>query len=147
MITPLYSAAGEHTGYSSIVRDVTQAFHASQALRQAKEEAERTNELKDQFLAVLSHELRSPLSSITGWADILERHGSKDAVLAKAAAVIRRNARLQARMIDDLLDMSAVVAGIGAIPSSLANTALQHSYCRFASARLPPSARARIRSR
>jgi len=111
VITPLYGAAGAHTGYSQIVRDVTQAFHASQALRQAKEEAERTNELKDQFLAVLSHELRSPLSSITGWADILERHGSKDAVLAKAAAVIRRNARLQARMIDDLLDMSAVVAG------------------------------------
>jgi PAS domain S-box-containing protein len=111
VLTPLYSAAGEHTGYSNIVRDVTSSYQASQALRQAKEEAERANELKDQFLAVLSHELRSPLSAITGWAEILGRRGQTDPVLLKAGTVIRRNARLQARLINDLLDMSAVAAG------------------------------------
>jgi PAS domain S-box-containing protein len=111
VLTPLYSAAGEHTGFSKIVRDVTSAYRASEQLRQAKEEAEHSNELKDQFLAVLSHELRSPLSAIRGWADILERRGSGDELLAKAALVIRRNAELQARMINDLLDMSAVAAG------------------------------------
>lgn len=84
---------------------------ASQKLRQAKEEAERSNELKDQFLAVLSHELRSPLSAISGWADILEKRAAGDELLAKAALVIRRNAQLQTRMINELLDMSAVVAG------------------------------------
>ncbi len=110
-VTPLYSDAGEHTGYSKIVRDVTTAYQASQALRQAKEEAERANELKDQFLAVLSHELRSPLSAITGWAEILARRGQDDPVLLKAGTVIRRNAQLQARLINDLLDMSAATAG------------------------------------
>lgn len=110
-LTPLYSDAGEHTGYSKIVRDVTTAYQASQALRQAKEEAERANELKDQFLAVLSHELRSPLSAITGWAEILARRGQDDPVLSKAGTVIRRNAQLQARLINDLLDMSAATAG------------------------------------
>ena len=111
VLTPLYSASGEHTGFSKIVRDVTAAYEASQQLRQAKEEAERNNELKDQFLAVVSHELRSPLSAINGWADILEQRAGTDGMLAKASLVIRRNAQLQARMINDLLDMSAVVAG------------------------------------
>ncbi|MFG6415078.1 response regulator [Roseateles sp. DC23W] len=111
VLTPLYSAAGEPTGFSKIVRDVTATYQASLQLRQAKEEAERSNELKDQFLAVLSHELRSPLSAITGWADVLEKRGGADELLAKAALVIRRNAQLQTRMINDLLDMSAVVAG------------------------------------
>ncbi|MCE4557781.1 response regulator [Roseateles cellulosilyticus] len=111
VLTPLYSAAGEHTGFSKIVRDVTAAYEASEQLRLAKEEAERSNELKDQFLAVLSHELRSPLSAISGWADILEKRSAGDELLGKAALVIRRNAQLQARMINDLLDMSAVVAG------------------------------------
>lgn len=111
VVTPLHSDAGDHTGYSKIVRDVTAAYQASQALRQAKEEAERANELKDQFLAVLSHELRSPLSAITGWAEILARRGQSDPVLLKAGTVIRRNAQLQARLINDLLDMSAVAAG------------------------------------
>ncbi|RZL38155.1 MAG: response regulator [Rubrivivax sp.] len=111
VVTPIYSAASEHTGFSKIVRDVTATYEASVQLRQAKEEAERSNELKDQFLAVLSHELRSPLSAISGWADILEKHARGDGLLAKAALVIRRNAQLQTRMINELLDMSAVVAG------------------------------------
>lgn len=111
VVTPLFSATGSSTGFSKIIRDSTPAYEAQQALRQGKEEAELANELKDQFLAVLSHELRSPLSAITGWADILGNFSDAHPLLAKAAAVIRRNAQVQARMINDLLDMSAVVAG------------------------------------
>lgn len=111
VLTPLYSATGEHTGFSKIVRDVTAPYEASELLRQAKEEAERSNELKDQFLAVLSHELRSPLSAIAGWADVLEKRAGGDELLTKASLVIRRNAQMQTRMINELLDMSAVVAG------------------------------------
>ena len=111
VLTPHFNASGELTGYSKIIRDATLAYEAQQALREAKEEAERANELKDQFLAVLSHELRSPLSAITGWADILANFADSHPLLGKAASVIRRNAQLQARMINDLLDMSAVVAG------------------------------------
>jgi signal transduction histidine kinase/ActR/RegA family two-component response regulator len=79
--------------------------------RSARAEAERVSHMRDEFLATVSHELRSPLSAITGWSDILERKGGADAMLLKAAAVIRRNAQLQASLIDDLLDMSAVWAG------------------------------------
>nr|WP_297531297.1 response regulator [uncultured Roseateles sp.] len=111
VVTPLFSASGVTTGFSKIIKDSTPAYEAQQALRQGKEEAERANELKDQFLAVLSHELRSPLSAITGWADILTNFSDAHPLLGKAATVIRRNAQLQARMINDLLDMSAVVAG------------------------------------
>lgn len=110
-VTPLYSANGTPSGFSKVIRDVTLGWEAREALRQAKEEAERASELKDQFLAVLSHELRSPLSAITGWADILGNFSDAHPLLGKAATVIRRNAQLQARMINDLLDMSAVVAG------------------------------------
>ncbi|WP_416757174.1 response regulator [Roseateles sp. So40a] len=110
VVTPLFSAGGTLTGYSKIIRDSTPAYEAQQALRQGKEAAERANELKDQFLAVLSHELRSPLSAITGWADILGNFSDAHPLLGKAATVIRRNAQLQARMINDLLDMSAVAA-------------------------------------
>ncbi|WP_067063763.1 hybrid sensor histidine kinase/response regulator [Roseateles chitosanitabidus] len=111
VVTPHFNAAGDLTGYSKIIRDATPAYEAQQALREGKAAAERANELKDQFLAVLSHELRSPLSAITGWADILGNFADAHPLLGKAAAVIRRNAQLQARMINDLLDMSAVVAG------------------------------------
>jgi signal transduction histidine kinase/ActR/RegA family two-component response regulator len=79
--------------------------------RGAREEAERLSRMRDEFMATVSHELRSPLSAITGWSDILARKASADETLTKAAQVIRRNAMLQAQLIDDLLDMTAVIAG------------------------------------
>jgi signal transduction histidine kinase/ActR/RegA family two-component response regulator/HAMP domain-containing protein len=79
--------------------------------RSAREEAERLSRMRDEFMATVSHELRSPLSAITGWSDILARKANADETLAKAAQVIRRNAMLQAQLIDDLLDMTAVMAG------------------------------------
>jgi signal transduction histidine kinase/ActR/RegA family two-component response regulator/HAMP domain-containing protein len=79
--------------------------------RTARTEAERLARMRDEFLAIASHELRSPLSAITGWSDILVRRGSDDPILMQAAEVIRRNALLQASLINDLLDMSAVIAG------------------------------------
>jgi signal transduction histidine kinase/ActR/RegA family two-component response regulator len=86
--------------------------------RVAREEAERLTRMRDEFMATVSHELRSPLSAITGWSDILLRKGGADETLSKAAAVIRRNALLQARLIDDLLDMTAVLAGKLTLSSS-----------------------------
>ena len=93
---------------------VTLAVSTNQALaeeRTARSEAERLARMRDEFLAIASHELRSPLSAITGWSDILVRRGSDDPILMQAAEVIRRNALLQAALINDLLDMSAVIAG------------------------------------
>src|SRR6476661_6114124 len=78
--------------------------------RLARAEVERLSDLKDQFLATLSHELRTPLHAILGWVQLL--HLKKDeASLQKGLQTIERNARLQAQLIDDLLDMSRIVAG------------------------------------
>jgi PAS domain S-box-containing protein len=79
--------------------------------RCARAEAERTSRLKDEFLATLSHELRTPLTAILGWAQVLRR-GSRDLDdLQRGLQTIERNARAQAQLIEDLLDMSRITSG------------------------------------
>jgi PAS domain S-box-containing protein len=75
------------------------------------ENAERANHLKDDFLATLSHELRTPLSAIVGWAEILGNSKLDPVTSLRAIEVIRRNARMQVQMIDDLLDASRIISG------------------------------------
>ena len=79
--------------------------------RLARAEAERTSQMKDEFLATLSHELRTPLSAILGWAQVLRRGTRDPADLARALQTIERNARVQAQLIEDLLDMSRITSG------------------------------------
>jgi signal transduction histidine kinase/ActR/RegA family two-component response regulator len=74
-------------------------------------EAERVGHIKDDFLANLSHEIRTPLNAILGWSQLLKPGESSDADMLEGLAVITRNARVQAQLIDDLLDMSRVVSG------------------------------------
>lgn len=81
------------------------------ALVDAKQVAETANAAKDQFLAVISHELRSPLSAILGWAKLGQSNKIDPGILRQAFATIERNARLQVRLIDDLLDISRIVSG------------------------------------
>jgi PAS domain S-box-containing protein len=77
----------------------------------AREEAERANRIKDEFLAVLSHELRSPLNPILGWTRLLQT-GKLDANRQREAlATIERNAKLQTQLIEDLLDISRIMQG------------------------------------
>ncbi len=78
--------------------------------RDARAEAEHANRAKDQFLAVVSHELRNPLNTILGWARIL---ASRDlpAELAKPISAIERSANTQARLIEDVLDVSRIMSG------------------------------------
>jgi signal transduction histidine kinase/CheY-like chemotaxis protein len=80
-------------------------------LKASREQAEQASRMKDEFLATLSHELRTPMTPILGWAQILRRIAGDDAKLAQAAEVIERNAIAQTRIIDDLLDMSRIVSG------------------------------------
>jgi PAS domain S-box-containing protein len=84
--------------------------------RDARSEAERVSRLKDTFIAVLSHELRSPLNAMVGWTHVLQQRGGSEETM-KALAAIERNGRLQARMISDLLDMSRL--NLGKLPLSL----------------------------
>lgn len=79
--------------------------------REARAEAERSSQMKDEFLATLSHELRTPLSAILGWAQVLRRGSRGEADLARGLQTIERNARAQAQLIEDLLDMSRITSG------------------------------------
>jgi PAS domain S-box-containing protein len=79
--------------------------------RQARAEAERVSRLKDEFLATLSHELRTPLNAILGWAQMLQGRERREEILDQGLTIIERNARLQTRLIEDLLDMSRIVSG------------------------------------
>ena len=79
--------------------------------QEARAQAERAGRAKDEFLATLSHELRTPLNAVLGWVTVLKGTAGTDHTLARGIEVIERNARSQARIIDDLLDMSAIISG------------------------------------
>ncbi|MEH2172431.1 YlcI/YnfO family protein [Nostoc sp.] len=85
-----------------------QLFAREQA---ARETADRANRIKDEFLAVLSHELRSPLNPILGWTQLLQNGKLSEARRTEALKIIERNANLQTRLIEDLLDISRIMQG------------------------------------
>lgn len=97
--------------------DITERKHAEQeqALllsreQQARAQAQAADQAKDVFLATLSHELRTPLNAVLGWARLL-RDAPNDKIKAQAIEVIERNARVQAQLIDDILDISRIASG------------------------------------
>lgn len=127
---PLFDETGVAYAIAGISTDITERKRLEQALKTAfdreqaaREAAEQANRLKDEFLAVLSHELRSPLNPILGWVKLL-RGGRVDQLrTAEALATIERNAQLQAQLIEDLLDISRIMLGkltLKAAPVSLA---------------------------
>jgi PAS domain S-box-containing protein len=77
----------------------------------ARAAAEESNRLKDEFLATVSHELRTPLTAILGWSRMLETGSLEGDVAARAIETIRRNAKTQSQIIDDILDVSRIITG------------------------------------
>ena len=114
----LHDERGRLVSVLSLVLDVTARVKAEDdraALlireRDARRHAEEADRLKDEFLATLSHELRTPLTSILGWASMIRNGEVEGANEARAIETIERNARSQARLIDDLLDVSRIITG------------------------------------
>ena len=98
-------------GTSITVRDQSEVVRAIETERSARQHAERLGRLKDEFLALLSHELRTPLSAVIGRTQLLRMKHPGAADLQFSLEIIERNARLQAKLIEDLLDVSAIVTG------------------------------------
>jgi PAS domain S-box-containing protein len=94
-----------------MAHDVTERRRALAREREARKEAEEANRLKDDFLATLSHELRTPLTSILGWSSMLCQGTLDESAVRNALEAINRNARAQAQIIDDLLDVSRIITG------------------------------------
>jgi signal transduction histidine kinase len=97
-----------------VAAQLVNAVSASQLLeseRHARADAERATHAKDEFLAMLSHELRTPLNAVIGWTEILKHDLSDPVRASRAVEVIDRNARQQARLISDLLDVSRITSG------------------------------------
>jgi PAS domain S-box-containing protein len=79
--------------------------------RIARSEAERANRIKDEFLATLSHELRTPLNAILGWSQLILQGTMKKEDIQRGLETIERNARVQNKLIEDLLEMSSIISG------------------------------------
>lgn len=96
--------------YGLVFTDLSERERANE-LQVAHTRALADNAARDQFLAVVSHELRTPLHAILGWVQMLTESAAGDATVTKGLRVIERNARSQAQLIDDLLDVSRIIAG------------------------------------
>ena len=97
--------------FNAFARDISDRRAADTERNRLLEEAREANRMKDEFLAMLSHELRTPLSAIVGWAHMLRTGGLDEPTVARAIETIDRNAKVQNQLIEDILDVSRIVAG------------------------------------
>ncbi|XWK86885.1 MAG: PAS domain S-box protein [Phormidium sp.] len=113
-----FDPAGKPLRFIGTVLDITEQKQVEvererllEQEQRAREAAERANRVKDEFLAILSHELRSPLNPILGWTKLLQSRKLDPARTAEALLTIERNVRLQTQLIDDLLDIARILRG------------------------------------
>ena len=153
--SPLRDEQGRVIGLIGVATDITERKDAQRELeklvvaeQRLRAEAERANRAKDEFLAIVSHELRSPLNALRGWSHLLATTRPLDAsLIERAAKAIKRNVDHQTRLIDDLLDTSRIVSGkltierrivnlveavTGALDASRPLAAAKHIDLRFA---------------
>ena len=108
---PRRTAAGEYHGHIGSVIDITDRKLAEEALRTSADALREADRLKDDFLATLSHELRTPLTSILGWSQLLLQLRGEDEELRIGIEAIARSARVQAELVEDVLDISRITTG------------------------------------
>jgi PAS domain S-box-containing protein len=117
-VSPIRNADGRIIGASKIARDISDQKRAEEEIatllaneRAARQEAEIANRSKDEFLAVLSHEMRTPLTAMLGWLTILRGRKLDEETTRHAIETVERNAKAQAQLIEDLVDISRIVGG------------------------------------
>ncbi|MEO8033822.1 MAG: PAS domain S-box protein [Acidobacteriota bacterium] len=131
VITAVRDAHGELVGFAKVTRDITERKNSEETRRALLEQREarliaeqerssveasyrvvqEANRAKDEFLMTLSHELRTPMTAILGWARLLPTMAADEPLFRDAIDSIATNAQLQARLIDDILDVSRIVSG------------------------------------
>ena len=117
-ISPVRDASGTIVGAAKIAHDITRRRRAERQIQEREAElsklvaeAQRLSHLKDEFLATLSHELRTPLNAILGWTTLLQQKALPPNEMQRGLQTIERNVRIQAEIINDLLDMSRIISG------------------------------------
>ncbi len=115
---PLREPAGSVREWIGTLTDIDEQHQAEEARarlllaeQQARAEAERASRMKDEFLATVSHELRTPLTSIMGWVHMLRTETLDEKTQAMAIQTVERNAKSQAQLIEDILDVSRIITG------------------------------------
>ena len=117
-ITPVRAAGEEVTHFVCVKEDITERKRVEESLRaatasaeRAKAVAEEATQAKDRFLAVLSHELRTPLTPVLAAVQLMQRRAKLPEDMRNPLEIIRRNVQLEARLIEDLLDLTRIVQG------------------------------------
>jgi PAS domain S-box-containing protein len=111
IVTPLHDASKRLTGFSKILRDITERKKANDLLREQAEALREADRRKNEFLAMLGHELRNPLAAIQSAAEVLQAAGPAEGRPRRAAEIIDAQARQLSVLVDDLLDVARITQG------------------------------------
>jgi PAS domain S-box-containing protein len=108
---PEFDAAGNVVGWVAAITDITERRHIEEALRASEEGLKEADRRKDEFLAMLAHELRNPLAPIANAVHLLRHDRSENRVRQQARAIIERQTARLARLVDELLEVSRITTG------------------------------------